>query len=119
VDALAKGAAATSETGEERPPGSHDPAATWLLGGPDVKPADGERETQYLDLPATILHLVGTAVPDAYPGTVRDDLLNLDRPVEYAGTDISVDRSRADESEVPTEQLAHLGYVEMVENDEE
>lgn len=119
VDLLARGAAATAETGGDRPPGSHDPAATWLLGGPDVVATEGDRERQYLDLPATILHVLGASVPEAYPGSVPEDLLAFDRPVERSARDISVDRERRHADEPPTEQLSHLGYVEMVESDGE
>jgi len=118
LEALATGAAATSGTDAERPPGSHDPEAVWLLSGPDIVPTDESVETQFLDLPATITHLMDRPVPEAYEGRVRADLLWGERSVDRTDRSISVDR-RHEPVTSRQEQLAHLGYVEMVEGGEE
>jgi len=57
-------------------------------------------------------------VPEAYEGRVRADLLWGERSVDRTDRSISVDR-RHEPVTSRQEQLAHLGYVEMVEGGEE
>jgi predicted AlkP superfamily phosphohydrolase/phosphomutase len=114
---LARVASLTTETAGEdewQHTGGHDPAGVWVLGGPDVEGRDGDVEAQFLDLPATILHLLDQPVPERYEGTVRTDVLTDSDEPDRTDIDLSVRRRQVIDDDM-REQLAHLGYVEMVE----
>lgn len=116
VELLAYVASATTETADEEEwqhTGGHDPAGVWAMGGPGVaESCDGE--LQFLDLPATILHALDQPVPERYEGRARTDLLRDAN--ETVRRDIDISARRREESDTDMqEQLAHLGYVEMVE----
>lgn len=117
LNVLAKGAAVSSSTDDSRPPGCHDPAGIWAFGGDAVESRDEEVESQFLDLPATILHMMDHPVPTAYPGAVRTDVLKDERSERREEIDLSIDRTGDDITAETAEQLANLGYVEMVEGD--
>jgi predicted AlkP superfamily phosphohydrolase/phosphomutase len=118
LDALAGVASVTTETADEEEwqhTGGHDPAGAWVFGGPSVEETDGDVETQYLDLPATILHALGQPVPERYEGSVRSDVLCDGDEPDVQDVDLDV-RRRESIGEEMQDQLAHLGYVEMVED---
>lgn len=117
LDALATTASLTTETADEsewQHTGGHDPAGAWVVGGPDIESSRDDEEAQYLDLPATILHMLDQPVPGKYEGTVRTDVLNGSTEPERRDVDLGVRRPHRVEAGME-EQLAHLGYVEMVE----
>jgi len=118
LDVLAAGASATNSGTDDRHPGAHDPEGAWVLSGPSVEASPEDREAQFLDLPPTILHLLGQPIPARYPGSVLTDSLVDDRTPEMTDRDIGIDRRGQREAIDREEQLAHLGYVEMVEGDE-
>lgn len=119
MDGLAAGAKATTtmDPAENMHTGSHDPAGVWLLGGPDVDTPAGLVETEFLDIPATLLHLMGQPVPTRYEGRVRTDFLVDECQPKSTDIDINCARTHSDTERKMKEQLAHLGYVEMVEED--
>jgi len=117
LDALAKAASLTTATADEEEwqhTGGHDPAGVWVFGGPSVNSTGVDEEAQFLDLPATILHVLSQPIPEAYEGTARADVLKGEDEPERRDIDITAHR-REDTGADMEEQLAHLGYVEMVE----
>jgi len=118
MDLLARSAKATTTTDDEnRHTGAHDPEGVWLFGGPSVSGEDEPEAADFLDLPATILHVMGQSVPEAYEGVVRTDVLTASDEPRREDVDLSVRRRERVDADMDT-QLAHLGYVEMVEPDE-
>lgn len=117
MDLLAGTAKATTSTDDDRKhTGAHDPEGVWLFGGPGVDGTPDESSADFLDLPATILHALEQPVPDAYEGSARIENVVGEREERWVDIDLAVDRSRGVGSDME-EQLAHLGYVEMVEED--
>jgi len=117
LNALAGVASATTEMADKegwQHTGGHDPAGVWVLGGPGIADTDESPEVQFLDLPATILHSLGQSVPERYEGSVRLDLLREGSEPDRRDIDLSVRRRESLGADME-EQLAHLGYVEMVE----
>jgi len=97
--------------------GSHDPEGVWMLSGPDIESRNDDMQLEFLDLPATVLALMGSSVPTEHSGNVPTGLLsNLDN-IDRENVDIQCERRENEVSEEMREQLNNLGYVEMVEKD--
>lgn len=120
MDLLSALASATTDAEGAFHTGDHDPEGVWAAAGPSVADSDDPVDAFFLDLPATILHAMGRPVPAAYPGAVRDDVVATGRAPERRDVDLAVERRVDDRAAAAVEeQLAHLGYVEMVEGDGE
>ncbi|WP_247009106.1 alkaline phosphatase family protein [Halorientalis litorea] len=99
--------------------GTHDAAPDGILlgAGPDIAATDERGRVSLLDVPPTILHLLGSAVPEDVDGTVLTDALAggpADRSVEYreplAYTPES-DEGDLDERNDVEDRLEDLGYL--------
>jgi predicted AlkP superfamily phosphohydrolase/phosphomutase len=101
--------------------GVHRPNGIFLATGAAIRPEKDVPGLRLIDLPATILHLLGVPVPACFDGRVLDEILNRPVPVEYTseydyesfipqGRD-NLYKGQGDEESI-MERLRGLGYVD-------
>jgi predicted AlkP superfamily phosphohydrolase/phosphomutase len=101
--------------------GVHRPNGIFLATGAAVRPQEDLGGLKLIDLPPTILHLLGVPVPTCFDGRVLDEILQYAGPVEYTSEyDYESFRrrevgelykDREDEQSV-IERLRGLGYID-------
>jgi predicted AlkP superfamily phosphohydrolase/phosphomutase len=107
--------------GNQREHGWHSREGIYVFSGQDFasRPTGGREDV--LDIPATLLHLHGVAVPSDFDGRVLTEKLHADllrdRPVTYqpamaAGLRLGQDAYSAEEVDEITDHLRALGYIE-------
>ncbi len=94
--------------------GGHNPDGIYMVSGPGIKPAAGERA--YIeDVTPTLLYLMGLPIGIDMEGKpIAEVTVDLKRPVETIAT---YERDRRDANDMPVddatwEQLRGLGYVD-------
>jgi predicted AlkP superfamily phosphohydrolase/phosphomutase len=103
------------------PGGVHRPNGIFLAVGTDIRPGKGLPNLKLIDLPATILHLLGVPVPTFFDGRVLHEILQSPVSVEYTSEYNHDESSGYQESDNPyngqdtesvLERLRGLGYVD-------
>jgi predicted AlkP superfamily phosphohydrolase/phosphomutase len=101
--------------------GVHRPNGIFLAAGAAIRPQKDLLGLKLIDLPPTILHLLGVPVPMCFDGRVLDEILQYTRPVEYTSEyDYeSFGRQEVEElyedrvdDETVLERLRGLGYID-------
>ena len=103
------------------PGGVHRPNGIFLASGTNIKPGKDLPALELIDLPATILYLLGVPVPTYFDGKVLAEILHNPVPVEYTSEYGPDELSRNQEAtssyddedeEAILERLRGLGYVD-------
>jgi predicted AlkP superfamily phosphohydrolase/phosphomutase len=95
--------------------GNHRPEGILIAAGPGIRPGGQVAGARLIDLAPTILHLLGTAVPDDLDGVVLQSLLAEPGTVCYqrarAGDAVPT-TFQAEQQDIVAAQLRALGYLE-------
>ncbi len=103
------------------PGGVHRPNGIFLAAGANIRPGKDLPALKLIDLPATILYLLGVPVPTYFDGRVLHEILQNPVPVEYTSEysyDASFEPQERDnpyddqDVESVLERLRGLGYVD-------
>jgi predicted AlkP superfamily phosphohydrolase/phosphomutase len=100
--------------------GVHRPNGIFLAAGANIRPGKDLSGLKLIDLPPTILYLLGIPVPNSFDGTVLNEILQNPVPVEYTSEyDDESFRHQEDDDlysgqdqESILERLRGLGYVD-------
>ncbi len=100
--------------------GVHRPNGIFLAAGANIRPGKDLSGLKLIDLPATILYLLGIPVPNSFDGTVLDEILQNPVPVEYTSQYNYESFIRREDDDIYSDQdqesilerLKGLGYVD-------
>lgn len=100
--------------------GVHRPNGIFLAIGANIKSASDLPGLKLIDLPATILYLLGIPIPTSFDGRVLDEILQNPVPTEYTSQyDYEAFRAREDNNPYRDEDLKNieerlrgLGYID-------